>query len=96
MALGFTAIPCLCSALGASFLSLSKDHREEDAVQHHRATDHRGCHNVAMAYRIDDLGTTIMHVWLQCHRECDCGAFNMLGPGSGTIRRRGLVGVGMA
>ena len=25
-----------------------------------------------------------------------CGGLNMLGPGSGTIRRRGLVGVGMA
>ena len=26
----------------------------------------------------------------------ECGGLNMLGPGSGTIRRRGLVGVGVA
>jgi len=26
----------------------------------------------------------------------ECGGLNMLGPGSGTIRRSGLVGVGVA
>lgn len=38
----------ICSAFGTSPLSLGKDQTEDDVAQHHRVTDHRGCHVVAM------------------------------------------------
>ena len=71
------------------------------AVGHITITIKRGGHGCTFLVKVTESGNLFCRDWSQsqiairCPDGC-CGGLNMLGLGSGTIRRHGLVGVGVA